>query len=372
LTLQVDDDTVCAAGPCPVTKSGLTLTSQYDPTDMWFPPEFEERSLQQAENDIFQLHTQYLGGTLRDHIDRHAPDQIDLQQLGPSFFHKLHPDGGSVLVSSMGISGDSGTASTWSLMCLDESMRARLVSSESQYRHAMANHQVVRCATSATIGDRTYISGANMGLDNRRLLPPFMPVQRSQDSIFCSMVHASNAGYFAHLPWVLEHTRASRWQHDIARQAGGLLSGRIILALVQRFTPMRHKTTEANLLALGRYLEELGSLPLDEFEDVVRQAAWSIGLDQISTLEGLLRRYGRRPDYWARDLQQYIDAKRLAMPTAHHHIPADLIEAFGLDQARTMTPRLVRRLGQLLQVWPELRNTARELQFDGCPVDVAI
>jgi hypothetical protein len=199
-----------------------------------------------------------------------------------------------------------------------------------------------------------------------------MPVQRSQDSIFCSLVHACNAGYFAHLPWVLEHTRDSRWQHDIGKQAGGILSGRIILALVQKFTPMRHKTPEANMLALGRYLEEIGSLPLDEFEDLVRQTAWSIGLDQISTLDGLLRKYGRRPDFWARDLQQYIDAKRLAMPTAHHHIPADLIEACGLEHARTMMPRLVLRLGQLLQVWPKLRNTARELQTDGSPIGIAV
>ena len=36
LMVNVDDDTICRVAPCPELKQGLSITSEYNPTEFWF------------------------------------------------------------------------------------------------------------------------------------------------------------------------------------------------------------------------------------------------------------------------------------------------------------------------------------------------
>jgi hypothetical protein len=117
--------------------------------------------------------------------------------------------------------------------------RARLLSSETVYRRALARQQVLRAVTRPTVSDATFCMALNLGVDNRELLPPFTPVQRNQDGVFARILHACfQGGLFGFLPWaVLHQAPSTRWlcPDDFWRMAAQVSTGQILEALVGSF-----------------------------------------------------------------------------------------------------------------------------------------
>jgi hypothetical protein len=68
------------------------------------------------------------------------------------------------------------------------------------------------------------------------------------------------------------------------------------------------------------------------------------------------------PGYWANDVHHLLGALRQALPDPDYLVPRDLAERFGGAQARSLLRRLVRRFGELLQVWPDLVAAAKHLR----------
>jgi hypothetical protein len=64
-------------------------------------------------------------------------------------------------------------------------------------------------------------------------------------------------------------------------------------------------------------------------------------------------------------LQHLLGVLRQALPGPDYPVPRDLAERFGGTEARPLLQRLVRRFGQLLQVWPDLVAAARALRGRG-------
>ena len=65
--------------------------------------------------------------------------------------------------------------------------------------------------------------------------------------------------------------------------------------------------------ALGKYLMQMGDLPLPEFEEVVRINVWQLQGALASVIESQLRYYGETPDFWADDVRNYLDDLREAL-----------------------------------------------------------
>ena len=61
----------------------------------------------------------------------------------------------------------------------------------------------MRVVTRPTITDSGYCMALNLGLDNRHLLPPFLPVQRNQDGVFAAVLTLCGSGCTGFLPWMV-------------------------------------------------------------------------------------------------------------------------------------------------------------------------
>jgi hypothetical protein len=360
--LQVDDDVHCRLAPHPEVQAGLAFSSQYDPSEFWFLA--EGAGVPGREDvDFVGLHESLLGRHPSD--CGAAGEEIDLDQAGASFFRQLE-GGGRVLVSAAGVVGDSGMSSPLHLLSLEGASRARLLRSEAEYRTAVREQRVLRAVPRTTICDGPYCMGLNLGLDNRRLLPPFMPVQRNQDGIFATLVRSCiPGGLFGFLPQALGHDcpRRGRTSADL-RQWGRLRSGHVIQLLVSAAAPTAGKPAET-LRAVGRTLADWGALERGAFEELVQMQLWGAMTRQAQRLEGQLRQYGGQPGFWAEDVRQVLAGLREDLPRPDSAVPTDLRSAFGEDGAREMLPRLVRRFGELLQVWPDMVEAARELRARG-------
>ncbi|HEY9774899.1 MAG TPA: hypothetical protein V6C81_14140 [Planktothrix sp.] len=364
MTVQVDDDTVCSVAPSPSFISGLKLSSQDLPAEMWFPSHDEDFPKIDAEADFFKLHEEVLGRSVTDLVKRNPT--VDLDQVAPSFIERIHQNGGSILVSSIGMAGDCGTGSPfYTFLRLTGENRQRLTRTQEVYQRAMDTHQLTRCVNQTTICDLAQASGINLGLDNRKFLPPFTPVQRAQDTNFCSFLFSACEGYIAHLPWALVHIRPSRFQYDMRKSATQLFCGKIMNMLQTQFSPMKYRSAQQNLFLLGQYLEDLGTMPLSNFEEIVRLRTFRLALVRIRDLERAQKNFGRQPNYWSQDAQRYIDLTREALANPDFCLAADLVDAFGREHARTLMQRLVLRTGRLLKVWPQMRKAALEIKQQG-------
>jgi hypothetical protein len=143
-------------------------------------------------------------------------------------------------------------------------------------------------------------------------------------------------------------------------------SGQIIQALVRSVAPGPDRSDgNRNLRALGRSLAEWGAAAPDNIEELVRVLLWNHLSRQACLWEGLLRKYGGQPAFWADDVRQLLAVLREALPGKDFTSPPDLAEAFGADAACARLQRLVRRFGELLQVWPDMVEAARDLRARG-------
>jgi hypothetical protein len=296
--------------------------------------------------------------------------EVDLDQTSAAFFRKLGNGNGRVVVTAAGVAGDSGMGSSLYFLALDGVSRTRLLRTERTYRHTLETHQVVRAVTRPTVCDGAYCMALNLGLDNRRLLPPFMPVQRNQDGIFAVLARAClGDGFFGFLPWVLRHAPPARPRSAQAgswRGAVRLHSGQMIQALLGAVPRCSDPSNPAqNLRDLGKGVTAMACLPMADFEELVCLQVWDQMSKQASRLAAQLRQFGGQPDFWARDVRQLLAVLGEELTQDRAAIPWDLRDGDDDRSAAERFRRLVLRLGQLLQVWPDMVEAARDLRARG-------
>jgi hypothetical protein len=363
--LSVDDDVLAQPVSVPEAGSELALTSVSDPTEFWFFSEdFPPGPGPQTTADLIGLHETVLGHSAANLLAA-AGSAANLETANASFFRRLEA-GGRVLTTAAGLVGDSGMGSPLGLLTLDGPSRSRFLASEAIYRRTLADRQVVRAVTRPTICETAFCMAPNLGLDNRDLLPPFLPVQRNQDGVFGAVLRACNSGFAGFLPWTVPHQPpvpriadpAALWE-----RAARPHTGHLVLLLVSAFSAGPGIATAAERQrALGRSLEELGSCDLAEFEEQVRLHLWNALSRHATHLESLLKRFGGHPDFWAADVRRVLLNLWQHLPSAESAVPWDLADAFGTDRARELFRLIVRRHGRLLQDWPALVQAARRLR----------
>jgi hypothetical protein len=246
----------------------------------------------------------------------------------------------------------------------------RLVRSEKNYRAAVVSRDILRVVDRLTISDVTFSMSTFLGLDNRELLPPCMPIQRGSDLLFGATTWTCiENGFFGHLPWTLLHCPVERRQFshgEVFRTATGIDLARLMIECVQSYTyPEEVGDSETRMRGLGDYLIELASQTPDDFEAFVRDQLESSNARFLGLLENQLVRQQYAPRYWADDVQKYATLLRQAQANRDYSVPLDLVPGRSVDAARQLTRDLVRRFGELLYWWPQIVATAKKLRASG-------
>lgn len=366
LLVSVDDDTVCKTAPSPVAGGGLSLSSENDPTEFWFYSDRDAllAAVRFEDRDFMGAHEALLGKSLGAWTG--SPEDVDFESLDPLFLRHLEAGEGRVCVTMNGLLGDSGMGGTGGYLTLEGPSRERLIASESAYRSARAGREVLRCATRPTIVNRPFLMTPGVGLDNRELLPPFMPVMRNEDGLFGLVLRQGwERSVIAHLPWMLLHSPME------ARKAsmGGVLgvdSYDLVFAALASIDLGRLKADGApRLRALGRHLTELASLGAGGFENAVRRLLYSRAEGTAGKMNRMLERHDRSPGYWAEDVRQSLEGLRRTLESGDFPTPRDLQAGRTPEEARELGRRGVQRYGRLLEAWPELVQATRSLRNRG-------
>jgi hypothetical protein len=221
------------------------------------------------------------------------------------------------------------------------------------------------------VTEPTFCVAFNLGLDNRALLPPFMPVGRNDDGVFGALLRKCFAGACTGLlPWVLPHLppepRACPFDEFFAVTAGQFRLADIVLSFIRSARPLSDGAAPAeNLRSLGAHLVELGRMPPADFREAVRLEIRSAMTSWIGLVEAMLARHRGEPDYLARDCRKLVVALQRALVRESLGVPDDLSGWFGPERAGVLCQDIVARFGAVLIAWPALVEAAAELRDGG-------
>ncbi len=368
--LTLDDDMDLKVARLPEGDDGLALTSTGDPTQSWFyaTPDATLAATEFVDEDFLGLHESLLGcnvGRLAAEWTGGRP--LDLDQVSSHFLANLMPDGGAVTYTMAGVLGDSGLKESLPFFFADGPSLERLLSAHGGHRGAMASRQMARGVLRTTIGDSEFCMGANIGLDNRELLPPFQTAARNEDGIFSALVRGCiPSSFIGFLPRTVLHDPVVARQFPVERfqeTVGVLEAADAILHLVWSWPqPPGRSTTRRRLVSLGAYLIDLGELEPPEFESRLRQIWLTLCSSEAAYIERALRKPGpNEPETWPIDLRRYLDTLIERLETDP---PVTLRELEGSspEAARARLQRFLREFGGLLCAWPDLVDAARELR----------
>jgi len=381
LFLSVDDDTVCLTGKIRKAKSGLALSSKKESFIKFeFCPDRASalQSVIVVDEDVLASHEQLLGRAVSDCVFLYSElnDHPDMSCASLQLLNGMQR-GGNVIATFNGVVGDSGMHSPAGCLLLEGDSREWLFRSEPVYRNAYRSREMIRVADRLTLSDSIWCMATTLGLDNRSLLPPFMPVYRNQDGLFERTIRTCfDSVYSGYLPVTILHAPAEDRQFDadaVWRDASGCRFCDVVTACIRSFNAKPGVMGgEEGLRALGRYLSALGGLALPDLEDLVRVQMWRIKSDIIAKLEDHLETYEEKPDYWAKDVRKYLTILRESLLNDDCFVPRDLSEKLGPSEARRKTRRLIRRFGELLYWWPEIVGAAKRLRERGCRPAITI
>ncbi len=368
LVVSVDDDTVCRpAGPPEPPAPGVALSSGSIGMDLWAFPDRAAALKAGAplDADFLALHEKTLGKTLA-RIGREA-EELSIDSIDARFLQRAGLGPAGVVLTQCGLAGDcASSASIWTLAATGAT-RNRLLASEASYRLGAATREVVRAAPRLTLTDRPSLMAYAFGLDNRALLPPFMPVHRNQDGVFAVALRQSlDTALLAQLPWTVDHLPLEQRSFSAkSTQALGRVGGvhEVINCCLASLEMGPAKPSGApRMKALGKHLVDLASLDAAGFQECLRRLLWTRASSRVEELEQSLKEAGDSTPWLAADIRAAIDSILVALTEPDFGVARDLLPGRDFEAARALTQRLVLRFGKLLEAWPDLVEAAKRLR----------
>ncbi len=380
MIIAVDDDTICNVASHPklqkkyknlnlVTEReslGLNLcTDREMPLDLetWNYPDRDTafRAVTfHPDQDFLGLHEQLLGKKIEYITPPNFEQAVDINGLGKNKKY----NNGKILVTFNGLVGDCGRG-TNSFLFLKENSLRRLTQTEKHYTMALNSREVAQMVTAKTVTNNpTYSMGGFLGLDNRKLLPPFMPVLLAQDHLFGHTVwKCFKNGYFGHLPFMGVHSPLEMRQVTKEKLKPKVFTNLILLIMILQFKSDLEDSDEIqNLRLVGNYLKSIGSLKLSAFKELIKMSICEGISSDIGSLEKRISNNSYVPNFWKKDIKKLINLLRKTLPNFKG--PYDLInQGYTTNDTYKITQCLIFKFGELLDWWPEIVEAARDMQW---------
>lgn len=364
-------------------QNNITFTSNKDPTEITFFDGIKEiESTVTLKNDnIMSYHQSYIGQKAEDLINSrmNTIKRISLENMGVSFFKKLQSYDSSpafpyrtrVRAVYSGVCGDSGMGPSRYILFRNGNERRQIEQSFKEYMKCIEKRSVLWGVTSPTILESPLFRATHFSLYNKEMLPPFFPVGRNEDSIFALLLNRCySSGTIALLPISILHkpSKPRSYTRDdlytVQLRMADIINI-IILAIPEDqfvFSP------DERLINIGKFIKNLGTLPLLQFEEYL----YSLWLNRVKTQTSyynyLLSIHKESPSYWAEDIFQIIDAYENYSLNNCYIVPSDFNPTKGetLDDnelcKRERCRDAVRLFGELLIWWPYIYNTVKNTQ----------
>ncbi len=370
----VDDDVICEFAAAPRAESRLALFSDSDPYERWIFGDREgaRKAVTYEARDYLAEHEKLLGRDLGDLLEGVRAEELDLSRVGLGLLRLLECGAGRVRTTFTGYAGDLQVPIPNSYFLHQKSRQVCFTDSEESLRAGGVGRAVLGRAPLPTLGGDGVSPGLAMGFDHRELLPPFFPVLHSADSVFGAVAWQCCAGSLSgHLPLAIHRDSAADASAlppaglPREQRAGGFEFAQIVRAFIAGHQSAPHSDTATRLQALGRHLSAFAAQPAADFREVLHRVVLQEESRKIIALEESLRTEADAPDFWRRDMQDFIDRTREGMEREDFDVPFELKAGRTLEENRELMQKLIHGYGLLLEDWPGIVSTANDLRREG-------
>jgi len=280
----------------------------------------------------------------------------------------LLDDTGTLLCSMNGVAGHSGAR--WPQQMFGEVPHvAADWESERAFSETFRSQAVTAQVSRPTISSTAFCASMFLGVDNRELMPPFVPWGRSEDVLFGRTLRRCRRGaYVADLPFVLQHDpqeRAPLSFEAVARQ-GRVECAYAIGDLCEAVTPLPGQVTADNIVRMGRNFVDLSAGTASALEEVMRVSALRRLTARIGAIEEAMATAPPQVfQEWRRGCMTQLQVLRLLCGERDAWVPLELCENSGSDGRGESTRERIALFGEVLAAWPALWDAAKQLSQEG-------
>jgi hypothetical protein len=372
LLLTADDDTVCDTWRESDDRR-IAFAGHADPRHFAF---FSNRrqaltAARWDDVDLLSAHEEMLGQSLTAIATRASADNHDdacehiilgLRSKDASY---------NVRMTSSGIAGDNAMASPYRLLFSPTTAHHWTALDDRALRRALTSRETLRIAPHATVTHQAATMMYSAGIDNRALLPPFIPIGANEDGLFGVMLRLmAPATFIAHVPVGIVHDsgRASRYDDPRMLRATQTRIADLTIALLRDWhaTASARATPRARLQGLGNYLVALSELTIDDFATRVVTASLAIWEHERDRLDEVIAATPGLSPLWRRTLERYREAYLDRASEPRFFIPIELKRSAATSRGFQRMQMYLGELGRLMIAWPEIWSIARREELY-CP-----
>jgi hypothetical protein len=378
---SVDDDALCDLALAPQPRTGLTLFSDRDGFERYFFATSESafRAAAFVEKDYCAMHEELLGKPVGS-IVAEAKGELHFEKISDELLGRLQTGKGRILSTFAGVVGDPGIPTAYFYLGYRGDSFGRLTKSEDIYRTSLRSRAVHATLSGLAISDASISPGFSIGFDGRELLPPFLPVLHTEDFVYgATLWKCCPHAFLGHLPYALRHEppagRSMIVPGDLSPENRVVIwdFGHIVRKIILEYWPRPGENTAAiRMRGVGRHLREIADTDFATFVEFLRLQILHHESLKIGYLEHRLKKEAEAPDFWRKDVEAYLQHTREALTFDDFDIPLDWKNKTDADSARREMQRLLLQFGQLLEVWPDLIEAAKQLRERGEPLAARI
>lgn len=366
--VMLDDDTICDVFEPGQLRPDISISDSPREAD-FFSSEQEWISQHQAINpDPINRHMQCLGLPLSAALGVFGESNLKpagLSNANVLLMNELSP-ASPVLVTECGSLGCPGIGkNTWLPDMAPDSI-ARMLSSPQKTSNALNTRMVWTGRVQPHISSRPNMSQIT-GFDNRQMLPPYMPIMRSEDRLFGYLLDCVfPGGVSLEYPWAIPHLPMplNQWRtEDRDFTPGPSFPVSFYEQLLEQKFDCKAEQPTARLAAISAWFKDLAAAPKETLIADHRNSVLRDTAEQLRNLTRLLDTGKSSPDDWREYLEQGIEQLSASFQTAGGEefqisgLPADLEE----DELINFWKQTWSGFASALTAWPEIRKAAEAI-----------
>jgi hypothetical protein len=309
--VMLDDDAVCDVFDPPRPSPRITFSDDPREAD-FFANESEWAHLHQPINpDPIKRHMQCLGLPLAEALKVLGENHFkadSLRNANALQVSELKPDS-PVLVTECGSLGCPGSArNTWLPDMAPDSLK-RMLQSEQKTTHALTTRKVWSGRSHPHFAPRPNMSQIT-GFDNRRLLPPYLPMIRAQDRLFGNMLdYIFPTSVTLDYPWAVPHLplpERSWTDRHLSFKPGDSFPGYFFEKVLEEKSFCISESPRDRLLNLAAWFRDMAGAPDDILINEYRQSRLSGSAATLNRLSNLMSEAKSTPVNWQNYLRNGI------------------------------------------------------------------
>jgi len=355
----IDDDVLCEVYSAPFAEPGAQISSAskelefYEDNSQW-------QHLAADDQDALSRHANCVGKPISHLAKEELPADGSGLSIGcitdiPNI--EASPD---VIITTCGTLGDPGTADKTWLLQLTGSSRSRLTATKEKYELANEVRNVWAGRSRAHFTQDFSLISQMTGIDNRKMLPPYLPFFRNQDFLFGALTQFIYPNAFLmEMPWGVPHYPAEQraWA-DIHNTYSAQIdfpyfSGIYVLDLEPGYLS---DNPGQRMQALSNIFNDLGSGSPERIRELLRDQILSTATSRLCGLQENLNSFTDAPDYWKADIEAGITSYQKIISGENSFRIGNIPDSLSDDQVPAYLAGMWSKFGDAIKAWPAIRN----------------